>query len=168
MAAIENRALAGGADYYERLDARYRRLVDAYLVTGSEWRACELAGIPEEERRTAFHSEFVRLAIYYELKHRVTAGGAIGQNVLEEIAQDVNAPAAARVSASRALRSPLDALIECELKGNLLATKTLSELSIDELRALVDRLESERAGQAKTVDCAAIPAPLDQASDLIE
>lgn len=89
--------------------------------------------------------------------------GAIGLSVAREIAQQRQAPAAARMTAARTLMEWAGMI-----GRNGPAEKDPADMSTEELKGLLGRIDTEIATRAKPVN-GPIPSPIpDQVTDLIE
>ena len=144
------KAITTDTSAYNALSFRLRKLVDAFLLTGAERRAGELVGFSQLEREMAFRSMPVQVAIAEELKRAVLSDGALASMILRTVAVDTVAPATSRVAAARTLIAPWHAMVAAGATAT--DTRTLSELSVDQLRAIVDKLEAERGNQATLVN----------------
>lgn len=89
----------------------------------------------------------------------------VAANTLKEVMQDVNAPAAARVSAARTVLEVTRELGRA--KEDPTDDKNLAEMTADELASLIDRWQGERAAIAKDVTPGVSPE-LDRAQDLAQ
>lgn len=106
----------------------------------------------------------VAARVAVELEEQRTVSGVIAVNVLQTVARGEKYPAAARVTAARTLAE------YAGLIGNKSAdasTKDPSEMSADELRDLIARLDRELGDRAKPVN-APDSAPIDsEVSDFL-
>lgn len=157
------------------LTAQQRLVVKRFVDHGGMTLACQEAAVggdPENAAWQYLHNPQIVAAIQAEISLRIrTKGSQIAQSVLMEAAQAKEAPWSTRVDAAKTLldRAGLAAMRSRE--PDKPAERALSDYSVDELKALVDRLERERGDQAKTVDARqvdAIPAQEDgQDIDLV-
>lgn len=108
----------------------------------------------------------VAARIAVELDKQRTVSGVIGLSVLKEIARHAAAPAAARVTAARTLM---------EYAGMIggkphdpTAGKDPSEMSAEELRTLIARLDKELGDRAMPVNAPIPTLPNSDLSDFLE
>jgi uncharacterized protein (UPF0147 family) len=119
--------------------------------------AYRAAGYSEESDHNAnslLHSPAIAAAIRFGITMRLTTEALpLAYNVLAELARDVAVPAAVRRAAARDLMDRAGFVapkaIDAASAG---ADKPLSEMSSDELRGLVDKLESELGARALPVN----------------
>lgn len=89
----------------------------------------------------------------------------VAANTLRSVMQDVNAPAAARVSAARTV---LEVTRELgRTKDDQADEKNLAEMTADELASLIDRWQGERAALATDITPGVSPE-LNRAQDLAQ
>lgn len=118
-------------------------------------------------------SRAMQAAIVAEVRTLLAVEGApVALRTLLEIARDTTAPKGVRVDASKALLDRAGFVAPRSKPGED-GAKTLQEMSIDELRAFIDKAESERAAAARDVSPGTDNAPDDapipgELSDLLE
>jgi hypothetical protein len=110
------------------------------------------------------HQPSVATAIRLEINRLLTVEAApLAYNVLVDLARDTATPPAIRRACARDLLDR-SGFIPPKAESALSATeKPLSDMSSDELRGLVDRLESELGARALPVEA---PPPSDNAQDI--
>lgn len=141
---------------WDGLSAEEKTFVREYLDTANARLAYDTAW-PEAGAANAIynierllHTPRIENNIFRELTNRMYRGAIVGTKVLMELCLDKRVNSQVRCSAAAHLRAPLTQLIRNKEKVSN-ADLSLSEQSIDQLRELVDRLESERGDKAKTV-----------------
>ncbi len=108
----------------------------------------EKYSLTAEERWSIWTDPTLDAAVHSELLIRVDKGSVIAQSVLEKAALSEEVSWNVRVAAAKELRRPW---LEHHLPHLLKETKDLSDLSIEELRALVSKLEATAGDQAKPI-----------------
>jgi uncharacterized protein (UPF0147 family) len=136
---------------------------DAYVAAGY---SPESAG----NGVTLLHSPAIAAAIRFGITMRLTTEALpLAYNVLAELARDVAVPAAVRRAAARDLMDRAGFVapkaIDAASAG---ADKPLSEMSSDELRGLVDKLESELGARALPVSAQPMAATKAKPLDWLE
>lgn len=103
----------------------------------------------------------VIVAIHLEIQRRiVTEGAPLGLRVLVELAKDDTVPGAVRRACARDLMAMAGHVAPKASEQGDKGAKPLHEMSSDELRAVVDRLESELAARSTQVDAVPNAKPL--------
>lgn len=107
-------------------------------------------------------SPFVAARIVAEVERQRAISGTIGLMTMQKIAKGDNYPAAARVTAARALMDYARLFDRADSSA-----KDPADMSADELRDLIGRIERELSERAKPVN-APVPALIDdQVSDFL-
>lgn len=144
--------------------------VRAYVTQGrGDYVAAALeAGYSESvAKRTQYwvtRSPQILAAIHLEVAKRLQDAAPIALKVLTDLAKDDKTPQKLRLEASKAI---LDRAGHIAPRARALGDagqKTLGEMSLDELKATQERLNSELAARAKPVN--APPVTLDSTQDI--
>lgn len=146
---------------------RQENFVRAFVETGDSTRAAVIAGYggdPSEVQWRLLRTPTVVALLGAELARAKVEDGILARNCLREIAQGASFPAAARVTAARTLFEYVGLLGN---KGDGGSSKDPSEMSSDELRDLIARLDRELGDRAKPVNAPIAPPVDDQVSDFL-
>lgn len=137
---------------WNALTEQQRTLVIRYLDTGDQRLALREAGYKENlspnDLWLIFTDPTLDAALNAELIQRVERSAVIAQSVLERVALNEECPWNVRVAAAKELRRPW---LEHKLPHMLKDLKDLSDCSIEELRALVAKLEADAGDKAKPI-----------------
>lgn len=109
-------------------------------------------------------SPHVAARIAVELDKQRVVSGTIGLTVLQSIARQDRFPAAARVTAARTLMEYAGMIGG---KAETGATKDPSEMSAEELRTLIARLDKELGDRATPVNAPVLALPDSEVSDFL-
>lgn len=146
---------------------RQEIFVRAFVNTGDSTRAAIDAGYggdPSEVQWRLLRTPTVVAMISAELARARVEDGILARNALREIAQGSSFPAAARVTAARTLFEYVGLLGS---RGETGAAKDPSEMSADELRDLIARLDKELGDRAKPVNAPVPALPDSQVSEFL-
>lgn len=139
------------------LSAQERSFVIAFVDCGNAKSAKMESGYGETTKgQDLLRQSHVSAAIRYEVARRLaTEGAQIGYGALKRIAQDLWAPAAAQVSAAKALLQAAG-LLEAPQEGN--KTKSINDMDREELRdyisktrAQIEQIEAGLAAKAQDI-----------------
>lgn len=140
----------------EGLTAAERVFVRVFVSTGYVEKAFKQSGLPVVPFRRLIERGAIRHAVILEAEARVYAHKFVADQVLLDLCKDKETPPNTRLAAAVALRGPW--LSRTEKNLNLahlgisgMSGRTLAEHSIEELRALVSNLETNRAAVARPV-----------------
>ena len=158
--------MATVGDLRGALSKRQLRVIDAYIQTGNRKDALKAGGYSEEDERNFFELAPVEALIAKETLNKAKRGAFLAQCVLEEITSNKDAKDVARVAGASRLLHRWQWIQEREQNMNR-GSSSLNELSVDELRAMVERLENARADSAKPVIQADVCDVTPQEPDLI-
>lgn len=152
------------------LDDRQKTFVAAILNGRDPKAAARESGYSESSGYRLTTTPKIQAALRSELMRRMaTEGLPLAYSVLVSILRDESAPARVRVDAAKTVldRGGMPAQRASAIKET--SEKSLSEMTTDELRAMVDKLEGALSDRAKPVDSdrSARPDP-DQAPDFLE
>lgn len=140
---------------HEGLTPQQLLFAQRYIAHGEQKLAAEESGYSGDCAAVGYsllrHPQ-IAAVIYAELTVRFKVEGAtLGQRVLMDIAKDESAPKGVRADCAKALLDragfPAQRAREAPKDGE----RTLADLTLDELREMVDRLEKEAANQARDV-----------------
>lgn len=131
-------------------ETRHKGFIDAFVRFGSVRRACEEVGLPFATGYSIVAlPQTVNVVLRY-LNSRRAQSGLVSLRVLEDIADDINAPHAARVAAARALGEHAG-MFGTGREPSVSSDREPHEMSTDELHSQVQDLERELGQRARVV-----------------
>lgn len=140
-------------------DSRRQAFVFEFLKSGQISRASELAGFVSTYGYQLLQEPRIAAELRVALDRAKAEDVVLARAALRTIAQDERFPAGARVTAARTLLEYAGAMRQADSAS----TKDPSEMTTEELRAMVSSLDAELGNRAKPVgvpDSAPIPTEL--------
>ena len=152
------------------LDDRQRAFVAAILDGKDPRSAARDVGYSESSGYRLTTTPKIQAALRAELVRRMaTEGLPLAYSVLVQILRDENAPARVRVDAAKTVLDRGGMPAQRAIAAKETGEKSLSEMTTDELRNMVDKLESALSERAKPIDSDRSARPADdQAPDFLE
>src|SRR5215470_16344145 len=140
----------------QELNAQQRAFVESFIEHGDARRAAKEAGYKETVVRTAdlqmLGAPRIAFAIAMAARGRLARAVPMALNTLEYLAQNAQSEKV-KLDASKAILDRAGLVPPAPPKEDKNVTeKSLNELTLEELRALADKLESELAGRATPVE----------------
>lgn len=133
------------------LPEKYRQFVYALVEGLTQEAAGEKIGVTAQAAGVLIRRPEIVSAMHFEINRRLrTEGASIGYKVLSTIAKDDTAPKGVRVDAAKTL---LDRAGHVAPRGEPAkpVEKQMTDMTQNDLRDLVDKLESELANRATPV-----------------
>jgi phage terminase small subunit len=149
-----------------RLTEKQVRFVEAYVngrnITDSAIDAGYSESTASQIGSALLRIPHVQAAIQAGVRHALALDAPLARRVLVDLAQDVEMHPKIRLDAAKTLLDRAGHVAPRPTTDKSTEHQALHEMSIDQLRALADKLETELADRAKPVDSAQIdaePAP---------
>jgi len=139
----------------QELNAQQRAFVESFIEHGDARRAAKEAGYKETVVRTAdlqmLGAPRIAFAIAMAARGRLARAVPMALNTLEYLAQNAQSEKV-KLDASKAILDRAGLVPPAPPKEDKnMVEKPLNEMTVEELRALADKLEGELAGRAKDV-----------------
>jgi phage terminase small subunit len=156
-----------------QLSEKQAAFVQAFVDQGSGdyIAAAKAAGYTPSVAKTSHYrvtrSPQLLAAIHLEVSRRLQEGAPIALKVLTDLAGSAKTPEKIRLDAAKAILDRAGHIAPRARSLGDAGEKTLGEMSLDELKATQERLNSELAARAKTVSAPSGPIIDSQAIDLI-
>ena len=131
-------------------DKKRESIIDAYVQTGSVPATATILGLTQTVVRSTINTDAGARLVARSVKQLLLNSAPVAVSVLHDILDNSNISPSVRVDAAKALLDragfgPVRHVVEHN------DSKTLSEMSIDELKGLLDRTESQLASLATPV-----------------
>jgi hypothetical protein len=133
------------------VSALHKRFVTVLAWTGSRERAAKAVGISRESARHALQSPEVQRVMKEAMQGKLAEIAPTALKVMERLATDETMPPAVRRLAAADILDRAGLISQAALQLGK-PVENLSELPADDLRVLVERLESELFNRARPIE----------------